>query len=117
MAKLSTHVLDVVNGCPAAGVSLVLYRVTAAGREKVIAAVTNADGRTDAPLLSGDSIATGVYEIDFEAGDYFRARGIKLPEPAFVDRVTLRFGIAEGRGNYHVPLLASPWSYSTYRGS
>jgi 5-hydroxyisourate hydrolase len=83
----------------------------------VVVTHTNADGRTDEPLLAGDTIAPGVYEIDFEAGDYFRASGAALPEPAFVDRVTLRFGIADAHGNYHVPLLASPWSYSTYRGS
>ena len=109
--------LDTAHGKPAAGVAVTLYRVTAGGREQVVATRTNADGRTDAPLLSGDSIPTGVYEIDFEAGDYFRALGTPLPQPAFVDRVTLRFGIADAQGHYHVPLLASPWSYSTYRGS
>ena len=117
MARLSTHVLDTVNGVPAPGLAITLYRVTAGGRERLILTRTNADGRTDQPLLSGDTIPTGVYEIDFEAGDYFRGLGIKLPDPAFVDRVTLRFGIAEATGHYHVPLLASPWTYSTYRGS
>ncbi len=117
MARLSTHVLDTVNGIPAPDVALTLYRVTASGRLQITQAHTNADGRTDQPLLSGDTIPTGVYELDFEAGDYFRSLGIKLPDPAFVDRVTLRFGIADAGGHYHVPLLASPWTYSTYRGS
>jgi 5-hydroxyisourate hydrolase len=117
MARLSTHVLDTANGKPAPGVAVTLYRVTANGREQLAATATNADGRTDAPLLSGDTIPTGAYELDFEAGAYFRAIGAQLPDPAFVDRVTLRFGIADGAGHYHVPLLVSPWAYSTYRGS
>jgi 5-hydroxyisourate hydrolase len=117
MARLSTHVLDTAHGKPATGVAVTLYRVTATGREQVSRALTNADGRTDAPMLSGETIATGAYELDFEAGAYFRALGEVLPDPPFVDRVTLRFGIADGSGHYHVPLLVSPWSYSTYRGS
>jgi 5-hydroxyisourate hydrolase len=117
MAKLSTHVLDTANGMPAPDLSISLYRVVPGGREKILALRTNADGRTDQPLLSGDAIPTGVYELDFEAGDYFRAIGVALPDPPFVDRVTLRFGIADAHGHYHVPLLVSPWTYSTYRGS
>lgn len=117
MARLSTHVLDAMHGRPAPDLSITLYRVTAQGRERVVAARTNADGRTDQPLLSGDTIAIGIYELDFEAGEYFRRIGIALPDPAFVDRVTLRFGIAEAHGHYHVPLLVTPWTYSTYRGS
>jgi len=117
MAKLSTHVLDTVTGRAAEGVAITLYQITRAGRETMVVTHTNADGRTDQPLLDGDTIPEGVYEIDFEIGDYFRRCGVTLPEPAFVDRVTLRFGIADGFGHYHVPLLASPWSYSTYRGS
>lgn len=117
MSRLSTHVLDTANGKPAAGVAVTLYRVTQTGRDQVLATKTNADGRTDAPLLSGDAMAVGTYELDFEAGAYFRAIGLTLPQPAFVDRVTLRFGIADAHGHYHVPLLVSPWSYSTYRGS
>lgn len=117
MAKLSTHVLDTVHGKAAPGLRISLYRVTAGGRERVADVSTNADGRTDAPLLAGDTIPVGVYELDFEAGDYFRGLGVALPDPAFVDRVTLRFGIAEATGHYHVPLLVSPWTYSTYRGS
>lgn len=117
MAKLSTHVLDTASGKPAPGLSVTLYRITPAAREKVVALRTNADGRTDEPLLSGDTIPTGVYELDFEAGEYFRRMGVELPDPPFVDRVTLRFGIADARGHYHVPLLVSAWTYSTYRGS
>jgi 5-hydroxyisourate hydrolase len=117
MSRLSTHVLDTANGKPAPGVAITLYRVTQSGREQVVATRTNADGRTDAPLLAGDAMAVGTYELDFEAGAYFRAIGAVLPQPAFVDRVTLRFGIADAHGHYHVPLLVSPWSYSTYRGS
>src|ERR1700761_6355207 len=110
MSRLSTHVLDTAKGRPAPGGAVALYRVTPTGRDKVVAARTNADGRTDAPLLSGDSMAVGTYELDFEAGAYFRALGATLPQPAFVDRVTLRFGIADAHGDYHVPLLVSPWS-------
>jgi 5-hydroxyisourate hydrolase len=117
MAKLSTHVLDTAHGKPAPDLRIALYRVGAGARELVVDTRTNADGRTDQPLLSGDAIPTGVYELDFEAGDYFRAIGVALPDPAFVDRVTLRFGIADAHGHYHVPLLVSPWTYSTYRGS
>jgi 5-hydroxyisourate hydrolase len=117
MSRLSTHVLDTAHGKPAPGVAITLYRVAPGGRELVLATRTNADGRTDAPLLAGDAMAVGTYELDFEAGAYFRALGTVLPQPAFVDRVTLRFGIADALGHYHVPLLVSPWSYSTYRGS
>ena len=117
MAKISTHVLDTVHGKAAPNVRISLFRVTASGRKKVVETRTNADGRTDQPLLSGDTIPTGVYELDFEVGDYFRSLGIELPDPPFVDRVTLRFGVAEPDGHYHVPLLVSPWTYSTYRGS
>jgi 5-hydroxyisourate hydrolase len=118
MAKLSTHVLDTASGRPAGGLKVELFRITeSGGREPVIAAVTNADGRTDAPLLAGETIPTGTYELVFHAGDYFRAAGAVLPDPAFVDLVPLRFGLAEAAGSYHVPLLVSPWSFSTYRGS
>lgn len=117
MARLSTHVLDTAHGRPAAGITISLFSVTDHGRQLIVQTVTNADGRTDQPLLSGDSIATGRYELDFAAGDYFKALGLPLPDPAFVDIVTLRFGIADAAGHYHVPLLVSPWSYSTYRGS
>lgn len=117
MARLSTHVLDTMNGRPAAGVQIALYRLDGEVRSLVKEVVTNADGRTDAPLLTGDEYKTGQYELVFRIGDYFRGLGAALPQPAFLDVVPLRFGISEADGHYHVPLLASPWSYSTYRGS
>lgn len=121
MARLSTHVLDTSRGIPAAGVRLTLHRMGSGGNggdgELVIETKTNGDGRTDTPLLSGDALATGRYRISFHAGDYFRAQGIALPDPPFLDIVQLDFGIADSAGHYHVPLLVSPWSYSTYRGS
>jgi 5-hydroxyisourate hydrolase len=115
--KLSTHVLDTTIGKPGAGVKLDLYAVSNGTRQHLKSAVTNADGRTDAPLLLDDAVKQGVYELDFHAGDYYRAKGVVLPTPAFVDVVTLRFGIADVTANYHVPLVCTPWSYSTYRGS
>lgn len=117
MARLSTHVLDTMNGRPAAGVKIALYRLDGESRSLVKEVVTNADGRTDAPLLTGDDYRAGQYELVFRIGDYFRGLGATLPQPAFLDVVPLRFGISEVDGHYHVPLLASPWSYSTYRGS
>lgn len=117
MARLSTHVLDTMNGRPAAGVRIALYRLEGDSRSLVKEVVTNADGRTDAPLLTGDEYKTGQYELVFRIGDYFRGLGAALPQPAFLDVVPLRFGISEADGHYHVPLLASPWSYSTYRDS
>jgi 5-hydroxyisourate hydrolase len=117
LARLSTHVLDTSEGRPAAGIAVNLYRLAGAGREHCASAVTNRDGRTDDPLLSGDRIRTGIYELSFAAGAYLRQRGMSLPEPAFLDEVIIRFGIAEETGNYHVPLLLSPYGYSTYRGS
>lgn len=117
MGKLSTHVLDTARGRPAAGVSLELAIADGDRWTPLVHAVTNADGRTDAPLLAGDAVRVGRYRLVFAAGDYFRASGVALPEPPFVDRVTLEFGIAEAGGHYHVPLLVSPWSWSTYRGS
>ena len=117
MAKLSTHVLDTANGAAAAGVRLLLYRFDDTIETLVVERVTNRDGRTDSPLLSGAVIATGRYRLVFHAGDYFRGKGIELPDPPFVDVVELHFGIADAAGDYHVPLLVSPWSYSTYRGS
>jgi 5-hydroxyisourate hydrolase len=118
MGRLSTHVLDTVNGRPAAGVAVSLDRLLPdGGRQRLAQATTNADGRTDAPLLSGEALRPGTYELSFAIGAYFRDLGAGLPEPAFLDIVPLRFGIADADGHYHVPLLASPWSYSTYRGS
>jgi 5-hydroxyisourate hydrolase len=117
MARLSTHVLDTAGGVPAAGVRIALSVRTSAGWQVIKTAVTNADGRTDEPLLSGATIPVGTYRLAFHVGDYFRQRGTALPDPAFIDCVPIEFGIADAGGHYHVPLLVSPWSYSTYRGS
>ena len=116
MGRLTTHVLDTANGCPAAGVAIALFRIQPQ-RELIAQSITNADGRLDSPILDGESFQPGVYELVFQAGDYFRDAGADLPDPPFVDEVALRFGIANGEQHYHVPLLVSPWSYSTYRGS
>ncbi len=116
MGRLTTHVLDTAQGCPAASVGVQLYRIDA-GRQLIKKDQTNSDGRLDAPILDSDQFQTGVYELVFQAGDYFRSSVFDLPEPAFVDEVVLRFGIADTDAHYHVPLLVSPWSYSTYRGS
>jgi 5-hydroxyisourate hydrolase len=113
---LTTHVLDTARGQPAAGLRIELYRLDGAGREQVGQAVTNADGRTDAPILPRESFVTGNYELVFHAGDYLRATGQAGAEPLFLDTVPIRFGMAEA-AHYHVPLLLSPYGYSTYRGS
>ncbi|RZI43776.1 hydroxyisourate hydrolase [Herbaspirillum sp. HC18] len=117
MGKLSTHVLDVTQGKPGAGVLVELYAVEATQRTLLCSTFTNQDGRCDAPLLQGDDLRAGQYELVFGAGDYFAARGVPMPEPRFLDRVIIAFGIADPAQNYHVPLVVSPWSYSTYRGS
>ena len=115
MGRLTTHVLDTARGVPAAGVAVVLYRV-GAELEELARGFTNADGRFDKPFLEGDAFDVGVYQLVFQAGDYFRS-GIDNPEPLFVDEVVLRFGINDAEAHYHVPLLVSPFAYSTYRGS
>ena len=119
MGRLSTHVLDVASGNPARGVALELRRLAPDGAVELLAeTVTNKDGRTDVPLLADAGFQAGSYEIVFHVGDYFRAQGTAgLADPPFLDQVPLRFGIADPDGHYHVPLLVSPWSYSTYRGS
>jgi 5-hydroxyisourate hydrolase len=114
MGCLTTHVLDTASGKPAAGVRIVLRRDGEAG--VVGEAVTNADGRVDKPLLEGGAFKAGRYELSFHVGDYFRKAGIKLADPAFLDVIPLRFAMAED-AHYHVPLLVSPFGYSTYRGS
>ncbi len=113
MARISTHVLDTSRGAPAQGVAIDLRFCATL----VKTAVTNMDGRTDQPLVSADRLETGVYELTFHAGDYFRSVGIQLSAPPFLDDVVIRFGVADPAGNYHVPLLLSPYGYSTYRGS
>lgn len=117
MARLSTHILDISRGAAASGVVVELHKVVDAERQRIVRTTTNADGRTDAPLLSGERIETGVYELTFHAGDYFRGLGVPLPEPAFLDAIVIRVGLADATGHYHVPLLLSPWGYSTYRGT
>jgi hydroxyisourate hydrolase len=117
MGKLSTHVLDTHRGRPAAGVTVELYALDTAPPRLLATARTNADGRTDRPLLDGDAVRRGRYRLVFHVGDYFRAAGVALPDPPFVDVVPVEFGIAEDGGSYHVPLVCTPWTYATYRGS
>ena len=117
MGKLSTHVLDTTQGKPGAGVQVELYSVTHGARTLLKTETTNQDGRCASPLLEGEAMQPGLYELVFAAGDYFAAQGVALPSPRFVDRVIIAFGIADAAQNYHVPLVVTPWSYSTYRGS
>lgn len=118
MGHLSTHVLDTMNGCPAAGMAVKLLRIEGDKSQLVQDFKLNQDGRNDGgALLDAAAMATGRYRLVFSVAPYFRARGVELPEPAFIDEVQLDFGIADAAGRYHVPLLVSPWSYSTYRGS
>ena len=117
--KLTTHVLDTANGCPAASMGVGLRLIDPKTQESILLkqTLTNADGRTDTPMLSPEEFKVGQYELVFEVDAYFRQQGLDLPEPSFLGEVTLRFGIADAESHYHVPLLVSPWSYSTYRGS
>ena len=115
--RLSTHVLDTQRGAPAAGVAVQLWECDGPDRRLVASAVTNADGRTDAPLIAGRPIPIGQYELAFEVGAYFAATGTALADPPFLGTVPVRFAVADAEGSYHVPLLITPWSYSTYRGS
>lgn len=116
MGRLTTHVLDTARGRPAAGLRVDLFALDD-GRRLVKSVTTNADGRADAPLLEGVPFRAGEYELLFHAGDYFRASGTALASPPFLDDIPIRFGIADPAQHYHVPLLLSPWSYATYRGS
>jgi len=115
--RLSTHVLDTHAGGPAVGMAVGLYEQVGERYIQLTTAITNADGRTDRPLIDGRPLPIGRYELRFAVGDHFRSRGIETGEPPFLDIVPLRFSIAEPEGHYHVPLLCTPWSYSTYRGS
>jgi 5-hydroxyisourate hydrolase len=118
MGRLSTHVLDLVQGKPAQDIAIDLQVLDPDGSWRTLQQVrTNADGRTDAPLLAGSDFKIGTYMLTFHVGDYFHARGAAGADPPFLDLVPLRFSVAEPDGDYHVPLLATPWSYSTYRGS
>lgn len=116
MGRLSTHVLDTMHGTPAAGMRVRLYRLTGEAPELLVDGRTNSDGRMDSPLLDSAAMAVGRYELLFSVAEYF-AHAPGLADPAFLDEVPLRFAIADADANYHVPLLCSPWSYSTYRGS
>ena len=113
---LTTHVLDNAQGCPAEGISILLFRVSGNSHKKIAETVTNADGRTDSPILPETKFKTGTYELIFQCGDYLRATGHAGAEPRFLDQVPIRFGMNEA-SHYHVPLLLSPYGYSTYRGS
>jgi 5-hydroxyisourate hydrolase len=118
MGTLTTHVLDTANGVPAAGMGTRLYRIGVDGSATLLKALTlNEDGRAEGPLLAGDEFQPGRYRLVFALGDYFRRGGAELADPPFLDEVPLDFGLAAKGQHYHVPLLASPWSYSTYRGS
>ncbi len=117
MGRLTTHVLDSAQGKPAAGLRVVLLRVDGDRFTKLSQFITNADGRVDGPLLEGDRLSAGTYELQFHAGDYLRGEGLSLPELAFLDVVPIRFGVADTDSHYHVPLLLSPFGYTTYRGS
>ena len=115
--RVTTHVLDTARGKPAAGVKITLYRISGQSHRKIAETVTNADGRTDAPMLAGDALKVGSYELVFSAGDYLRASGQATGEVLFLDEIPIRFGVPDAGQHYHVPLLISPFAYSTYRGS
>ena len=118
MAGLTTHVLDTTRGRPAAGVGVELHALTPDGARVLVASArTNADGRTDAPLIAPADARAGAFELSFHVGDYFRAQGAAVSEPPFLDVVPIRFAVADPKAHYHVPLVVTPWSYSTYRGS
>jgi 5-hydroxyisourate hydrolase len=117
MGRLSTHVLDTATGKPAAGVKIMLYRISGQSHRKIKDVVTNADGRTDGPLLEGGDLTAGSYELVFCAGDYLRASGQAGNGVLFLDEIPIRFGVPDAGQHYHVPLLLSPFGYSTYRGS
>ena len=117
MGFVTTHVLDTANGIPAAGMKLELWEHTPDGPIFLLEGTTNADGRMDNPILNAEQMRQGQFELRFHAGDYFRAKGTSLAEPAFLDVIPIAFGIADAGSHYHVPLLVSPYSYSTYRGS
>ena len=116
MGKLTTHVLDVSSGIPAAGVRIELHAILSGRSEGLAETTTGTDGRCASPLLDGAAFKAGRYSLTFHAGDYFRSRGVALPDPAFIDQAVIHFGIASPEQHYHVPLLITPWSYSVYRG-
>jgi 5-hydroxyisourate hydrolase len=116
--KLSTHVLDTYHGCPAASLTVELWAYESGQPAKMLKRiVTNGDGRSEGPLLTGEELSAGTFELRFQVGAYFRRMATPIPEPLFLDEVPVRFTVADPAANYHVPLLVSPWAYSTYRGS
>ncbi|MBE9146710.1 hydroxyisourate hydrolase [Planktothrix mougeotii] len=119
VGKLTTHVLDTANGRPAANLTIELWQINIETGERIQLkiVVTNSDGRTDNPLLTETEFQAGIYELVFAVGDYFKTQYQSLSQPLFLDQIPIRFGIADSTAAYHVPLLVSPWSYSTYRGS
>ncbi len=117
MGRLTTHVLDTAQGIPARGVRITLSRADGSERIPLARATTNQDGRVDGPLLEGESFTPGTYELAFDIDGYFRTQPVEMTDPAFLDLVTIRFTVTDAGGNWHIPLLVSPWSYSTYRGS
>lgn len=117
MGRLTTHVLDLTSGTPASGMTIELAAIDGLARRAVTRVATNRDGRCDAALLEGGQFTAGVWQLEFHVAAYFRSHGVALPDPPFLDIVTVRFGIASPDQNHHVPLLVTPWSYSTYRGS
>ncbi|MBD1577185.1 hydroxyisourate hydrolase [Vibrio sp. S11_S32] len=117
MGKLTTHVLDTAGGVPGSEIQVELFRITAQGSQLIKTVKTNSDGRTDAPLLEGADFKIGKYELIFHTATYFTQRGVKLDEIPFLDDISIRFGINYQDSHYHVPLLCSPYSFSTYRGS
>lgn len=117
MGRLTTHILDTASGRPAAGIAIDLYKINGAAAEKITDAVTNADGRCDAPILDGAAMEPGTYKLVFRAGAYLRDQHVNLPDILFLDDIEIAFGINDADQHYHVPLLLSPYGYSTYRGS
>ena len=117
MGKLTTHILDTANGKPAKDVKIELFACATGGQKLIYSTVTNEDGRCGQPLLEGKSLVTGIYELEFYIGDYYRGMKVELTDPAFLDVVVIRFGISSESENYHVPLIISPFGYSSYRGS
>ena len=117
IGKLTTHVLDTAHGCPAGGIEVTLQRLDPDHEETLATVTLNADGRSPTALLEGESLVPGRYRLTFEVAAYFRAKGATLADPPFLDRVPIEFAIADPAMHYHVPLLVSPWAYSTYRGS
>ncbi|WP_191603040.1 hydroxyisourate hydrolase [Marinomonas algicola] len=117
MGYLTTHVLDTTHGTPAAGIAITLFSLENNHKSKIASAITNSDGRCDSPILAQSDFEIGTYELEFEVGDYFIHKGIQQKKPNFLDKVIIRFGINDSTEHYHVPLLVSPYGYSTYKGS